>query len=304
VSDFYRQLAFELAKQPVVLATVVQTSGPVPGRIGTKMFVSTGRKSVGTIGGGVGEAQVYAQALQVLSSGINLFVDIDLSNTCGGQMRVWLERWDKPLLPLVQQILIALEIDNPTALVTPFDQEPYLIPESINTPTLTSIGCFIEPLEPPPTLLIIGAGQIAIALAQIAHLTEFRVIVTDDRAELLTSERFPHAVCLSASLDLALQTLSQARSRYVTLITRGIEQDIAALRSILAYSMQYVGMIGSRNRSQQVLQSLIEQGFDATQLAILHTPIGLKIGAQTPSEIAVSICAELIQIRRGAQRNL
>lgn len=301
VNDFYRHLAFELVKHPVVLATVVQTSGSVPAPVGAKMMICANKHSIGTIGGSISEVKIYTQALQVLASGMSTFVDLDLSETCGGQMRVWLERWDRKLLPLAQQILIALESGNPTALVTPFDQVPYLLPESIDTPELTTMGCFIEPLEPMPTLLIVGAGHIAVPLAQMAHLAGFRLIVMDDRPEVITTKSFPHAVCLTTSIDVALQTLSQARSRYATLVTRGIEQDIAALTALLNYSMQYIGMIGSQNRSQQVFQALIQQGYDARQLAKIHTPIGLEIHAQTPAEVAVSICAELIQIRRGGK---
>ncbi|MBD1844707.1 XdhC family protein [Cyanobacteria bacterium FACHB-63] len=301
MSNFYRQIASELTKQPIVLATVIQTSGSVPGRVGSKMFVCTNKQSVGTIGGGIGEAQIYAKALQTLTSGINSFVDINLSETCGGQMRIWLERWDKKLLPLVQQILMALETGNPATIVTPFDQVPYLIPESVNTPQLTTLGCFIEPLESMPSLLIVGAGQIGVLLAQMAHLAEFQVMVLDDRPELTLPARFPHAICLTTSIESALQALPQARSRYAALITRGIEQDVATLRSLLTYSMQYIGMIGSRNRSQQVFQALMQHGHNMNQLATIHTPIGIEIGAQTPAEIAVSICAELIQIRRSGK---
>lgn len=301
MNDFYRQLALELVKQPVVLVTVIQTSGSVPGRAGSKMFICANQHRVGAIGRGISEAKIYSQAKQVLATGMNSFVEIDLSETCGGQIRVWLERWDKKLLPLVQQILIALENEAPTAIVTPFDQAPYLIPESIEAPQLTSMGCFIEPLEPMPTLLIVGAGQIAELLAQMAHLTEFRIIVMDDRSELVIPERFPHAVCLTTSFDLALQKLSQARSRYAVLMTRRIQQDIATLSSLLAYSIQYIGMIGSQNRSQQIFQALIQSGCTSHQLAAIHTPIGLAIDAQTPAEIAVSICAEIVQARRGGK---
>lgn len=299
--DFYRQLAAELAKQPVVLAMVIQTSGSVPGKVGAKLFVCADKTSLGTIGGGIGEEKIYTEALQVLSSGVNSFADVDLSETCGGRMRIWLERWDHKRLPLVQQILIALETENPIAIVTPFDQSPYLLPEWVETPQLTPLGCFIEPLHPNPVLLIIGAGQIAMQLAHLAHLADFRVIVMDARIELTVPARFPDAIGLTTSIDLAVQTLSKARSRYVTLMTRGVEQDIAALRLLLTHPLHYIGMIGSQNRSQQVFQALLNQGFNADQLTAIHTPIGLEIGAETSAEIAMSICAELIKVRRGGK---
>lgn len=308
VSDFYRQLAVELARQPVVLATVTQVFGSAPREVGAKMFICADGRAIGTIGGGAGEAKVCKQAFQILKTNTKQFVDINLSGepgretegVCGGQMRVWLERWDKSLLPLVEQIVLALDSGEPAAIVTPFDQAPYLVPEWIETPQLTATGCFVEPIDIPPVLLIIGAGHIAVQLARVAHLAGFQIIVTDDRVELTTVERFPNAALLTTSIDQAIQTISCARFRYIALVTRSVEQDVNVLRRLLTYSMNYIGMIGSRNRIQHVAQTLAEQGSNISFLKKIHAPIGLEIGALTPEEIAISICAELIQVRRGA----
>jgi xanthine dehydrogenase accessory factor len=307
VSNFYRQLAVELARQPVVLATVTQIYGSTPREVGAKMFICEDGRAVGTIGGGAGEAKVCNQASQILKTNTKQFVDINLSGepgremegACGGQMRVWLERWDKSLLPLVEQIVLALESGEPATIATPFDQAPYLVPELIETPQLTATGCFVEPIEIPPVLLIIGAGHIAVQLARVAHLAGFQIIVADDRAELTTVERFPNAVLLTTSIHHAIQTVSCARSRYIALVTRSVEQDVIALKALLTYSMNYIGMIGSRNRIQLVSQTLANQGDNINFLKTIHAPIGLEIGALTPEEIAISICAELIQVRRG-----
>jgi xanthine dehydrogenase accessory factor len=307
VLDFYRQLATELAKQPIVLATVTQVFGSVPSFPGAKLFIGASGRVVGTIGGGAGEAKVCHQAIQVLKTNTNQFVEIDLSGepgrdidgVCGGQMRVWLERWDKSLLPLVEQILFALQHREAATIVTPFDQAPYLLTESIRTPQLTVTGCFVEPIEHPPVLLIVGAGHIAVPLVRVAQLAGFQILVTDDRAELATVERFPKAALVTTSINLALQMIACARSRYVALVTRGIEQDVAILTALQSYSMDYIGMIGSRNRIQHVFQVLTAQGVDRGFLKTIHAPIGLAISALTPEEIAVSISAELIQARRG-----
>jgi xanthine dehydrogenase accessory factor len=307
VRDFYQQLAIELARQPVVIATVTQVFGSVPREAGAKMFICADKRTVGTIGGGAGEAKVCQQAFQVLKTNTKQFVEIDLSGepggetegVCGGQMRVWLERWDKSLLPLVEQIVFALETGEPATIVTPFDQTPYLLPESIETPQLTATGCFVEPIEIPPVLLIVGAGHIAVQLARVAHLAGFQIIVTDDRPELTTAERFPNAALLTTSIDQAIQILACARSRYVALVTRSFEQDVNVLKALLPHSVHYIGMIGSHNRIGYVFQALADQGDNAGFLETIHAPIGLQIGALTPEEIAISICAELIQARRG-----
>jgi xanthine dehydrogenase accessory factor len=312
IDFFYQQFTIELAKHPLVLATVIQVSGSVPREAGAKMLICSDRRTIGTIGGGTGEAKVIQQALMVLKTNTQQFVEIDLSGepgretdgACGGTMRVWLERWDKTRLPLVEKIIFALENGEPVAIVTPFDQAPYLLSESIAAPYLTATGCFVEPIEPPPILLIVGAGHIGFQLARIAHIAGFQVVVSDDRPDLITIKRFPNAVLLTTSIDLALQRMSCARSRYVALVTRSIEQTINTLKVLQDYTTHYIGMIGSHNRIQHIFQALVNSNNDQEDntsfLETIHTPIGLEIGAQTPEEIAISICAELIQARRGS----
>ncbi len=199
--DFYQKLSAALKKSPVVLATVTSTKGSVPREVGAKMFISADSTTVGTIGGGAGEAKVYQQALQVLQTGEKQFVEIDLSGVpqretqgvCGGTMLVWLELWSSSeSLNLVNQIIDTLKAGQVGAIVTPFntDEKPYLL---VGTHLITSLQTtgLIEPLLPPPTLLIIGAGHIAVSLAQIAKIAGFQVIVQDIAQILPQKNDFP-----------------------------------------------------------------------------------------------------------------
>ncbi|MES1023774.1 XdhC family protein [Gloeocapsa sp. BRSZ] len=306
--EFYQQMAQALRQDSVVLATVVNVTGSVPREVGAKMLVCCDR-TIGTIGGGAGEAKVIHQALQVLATGEKQFVEIDLSGAlqretqgvCGGAMQVWLERWSgNEAIKLIEQIIEILSSGGRGTLVTPFseDSQPYLEFGDNEPQRHKENEAFREILMPLPTLLIVGAGHVAVPLAAIAAMIGFRVTVVDDRAEFATRERFPQAAeVIVQSLTFALKC--GLDSQYVALVTRGIQHDLEALRLLLQKPAQYIGMIGSRKRVRLVCQQLQQEGYSPEVLTSLYAPIGLDIGALTPEEIAVSICAELIKVRRG-----
>jgi len=167
-------------------------------------------------------------------------------------------------------------------------------------------SAFITPLRRPPTLLIVGAGHVAVPLAHMAHLIDFRVVVQDDRPEFANHQRFPDATVLAQPIATAVPTLNTGALLYIALVTRGYQHDLAALRVLLPRSPHYIGMIGSQKRVKTVLQALQQEGIPGmapslvkAQLERIYAPIGLHLGALTPAEIAVSICAELIAVYRG-----
>ncbi|MBD2411969.1 xanthine dehydrogenase [Nostoc calcicola FACHB-389] len=308
--DFYQQLAKTLKKSAVVLATVTNTKGSTPREVGAKMFISADGKTVGTIGGGAGEAKVYQQALQLLKTGKKQFVEIDLSGVsqrqtqgvCGGTMQVLLELWSgSESLNLVNQIIDTLTSGQSATMIVPFhtDEKPYLLQQ---TEVIASLHrtALIEPLLPQPTLLIIGAGHIAVSLVQIAKIAGFQVIIQDDRPDFATKQRFPDASLVLAEPITSIQEiLDKNTNLYVALVTRGYLQDLAALRLLSNYQLPYIGMIGSNKRVSTVYKILQTEGSNQEFLHQIYAPIGLDIGALTPEEIAVSICAELIKVRRG-----
>lgn len=153
---------------------------------------------------------------------------------------------------------------------------------------------------PESRLILLGGGHIAQPLCDIASMLDFSVTVVDDRITFTNSERFPKAsqvVC--NSFRSAISDLQIRATDYVCVITRGHRWDGECLRQILAGTLpSYLGMIGSKRRVEGLLNLLAEEGFSAEDLAHIHAPIGLKINAQTPAEIAISICAEMIAHRR------
>ncbi len=304
---FYRQLSGALHRESVVVATIVKVAGSAPRELGAKMLICGDGSTVGTIGGGAGEGRVIQQALALLDSEKQL-VEIDLTGTpgrdtqgvCGGKVQVWLETWSgEGAIALAEQILHACERGESVVLVTPLvsNRPPYLTDE-YEQPCLRT-DCFVEIIQPPPVLLMIGGGHVAVALAQAANFSGFQIAVQDDRPDFVAPERFPQALFLSLSIAEALDRLETYSQLYVALVTRGYPQDVEALQILLRRPLayQYIGMIGSQKRVRTVRKAL--QQLPVERLINFHAPIGLDIGALTPEEIAVSICGELIKVRRG-----
>ncbi len=154
-------------------------------------------------------------------------------------------------------------------------------------------------LEVPPTLLIAGAGHIGQAVARLAVGLDFHVVAIDDRAEYAAAHRFPAGVeIVVGDIANALRDYPLDEACYVVIVTRGHQHDRAALAAVIRRPAAYVGMIGSRRKSRMILDELAATGVPAADLARVHTPIGVPIGAITVPEIAVSIVAELVQVRR------
>lgn len=160
---------------------------------------------------------------------------------------------------------------------------------------------FIEPLDPSPGLYVIGAGHISQHLAAMAHQVGFRVHVVDDRSMFANTARFPDAV------EVVVEPIADWMSRtalpagaFVVVVTRGHRHDLEAMQALAGRSLRYVGMIGSRAKTFRIREALVQAGVAAAWLDTVHAPIGLRIGAVTPEEIAVSIVAELVAVRRGA----
>ncbi len=152
---------------------------------------------------------------------------------------------------------------------------------------------------PPDRLILLGGGHVSLALSRIAVPVGFEVIVADDRPIFANAERFPTATrVICDSFENAIHDIGIRSSDYVCVLTRGHRWDRQCVCQLLDGVMpSYLGMIGSRRRVIGMKESLIEDGYTEQQLAALHAPIGLPIGAVTPEEIAVSIVAELIQHR-------
>ena len=159
---------------------------------------------------------------------------------------------------------------------------------------------YVRRFIPEDRLILLGGGHIAVPLCRIASLLDFSVTVVDDRPRFANTGRFPDAAqVVCGRFETVIRDLKIRPTDYVCVITRGHRWDKECLQVILGGpDPSYLGMIGSRRRVSGLLALLKEEGFDPERLAAIHTPIGLKIGAETPAEIALSICAEMVMHRR------
>jgi xanthine dehydrogenase accessory factor len=162
------------------------------------------------------------------------------------------------------------------------------------------VEVFIEPITPPARLLILGAGHVGRALAHLAKWMGYHVVVTDDRADLCTRDFIPDAdEFVVGPMAEAMSQLRIDQRTYVACVTRGYLFDVDALPVLLDTPAPYIGVIGSRRRWTMALRGLRDQGVSDESLARVRAPIGLEIEAETPEEIAVSIMAEIVMLRRG-----
>lgn len=157
---------------------------------------------------------------------------------------------------------------------------------------------FCEPLTKKPSIVICGAGHISIALIKMCKLLGLDVTVIDDRPSFVNDGRHAgadHSIC--EPFTSALSKIKSDKGTFFVIVTRGHRYDIDCLREILTKECSYVGMIGSKVRVTRIKATLMEEGFNEDKLNQVYTPIGLKIAAETPEEIAVSILGEIIEVK-------
>jgi xanthine dehydrogenase accessory factor len=165
-----------------------------------------------------------------------------------------------------------------------------------------TLEIFVEPILPPALLYIFGAGHVAYSLYQIAQIAGFDITVVDDRDAYANRERFPTARdVIAEDFDQACEKLQISESAYIVIVTRGHRDDMRVLRWAVSTPARYIGMIGSKRKVITIYKELEKEGIPLETFANVHAPVGLDIGAITPEEIAVSIVAEMVAVRRNAQ---
>jgi len=168
-----------------------------------------------------------------------------------------------------------------------------------------TLEVFIEPVLPPALLYIFGAGHVAYNLYRVATIAGFEVVVVDDRESYANRERFPDArEIIAEDFETAIARLDPPESSHIVIVTRGHRDDMRVLRWAVNTRARYWGMIGSRRKTISIYKELEKEGVPAEKFAKVHAPVGLEIGAVTPEEIAVSIVAEMITVRRHAATNV
>ncbi len=338
--EVFRQAAAALeAGRPVALVTVISTTGSTPGKVGYKMLVfGDGAGPAGTVGGGLLEAKMIAEAGRVLDeqpSARRFRFDLDGNaddekGICGGSVEFLIETFDKTALPFFQELsavgddreggvlvsilspdglprkmrLRGLEDPNSAGISLPEEIRETLreVAASGGAGTKVSAGSmdvFVESLAVQPAVVLFGAGHVSYHIARFARATHFRVVVCDERAEYANRERFPDAEeIIVEDFGRVFERLRINRHSYVVIVTRGHKCDQMVLDQAVRTEARYIGMIGSRRKTLTLLQKIRDQGVPQERLGRVYSPIGVSIGAVTAEEIALSIVCELIKIRR------
>ena len=283
------------AGERLVLCTVVRARGSTPQGAGAKMLVLENGKTIGTLGGGCVEAEVRRRALEILPTGQSQVLSYKLDHDlgwddgliCGGMLDVYAQILNPGSLPVFAALSQTLAAGEPGTFA--FD---YATPEGNKR--------YEEQIPPAPTLLIAGGGHVGLALAAIAPPLDFRVTIIDDRPEFSSLERFPTATTrITGEIELELSRYPITPQTYIVIVTRGHRGDGRALLAVARSNAAYIGLIGSNRKVRTIFGDLYAAGIPRETLYRIHAPIGLEIGAETVPEIALSIAAELVAVRRG-----
>ena len=282
------------AGECVALCVVVASRGSTPQEAGAKMLVIADGRTVGTLGGGGVEAEVRRRALELLPAGASKRLQFRLDHDygwddgliCGGTMDILVRLLEGPAdAALFGAALNDLAAGREAVIEHPFPDGG---------------AAFVDRVEPAPRLLLAGAGHGGQVLGDIAATLGFDVAVIDDRADCASAERFPRATeRIVGDIEFELRRFPIDGRTYVVIVTRGHRHDGRALAVVLASPARYVGLIGSKRKVLTIFRDLLGQGASLEALCRVRAPIGLEIGAVTVPEIATSIAAEIVAVRRG-----
>ena len=163
-----------------------------------------------------------------------------------------------------------------------------------------TLEVFVEPILPQPMLYLFGCGHVSMAVAKAAANAGFAIGIIDDRETFANSERFPMAQEIHATYEAAFAKIQPNAATYLVIVTRGHKEDMRVLAWAVRTDARYIGMIGSKRKVLSVYKALEQDGYRPEEFQRVYAPMGLEIGALSPEEIAISIVAELIAVRRSA----
>jgi xanthine dehydrogenase accessory factor len=285
-----------------VLVVVVDHTGSVPGTTGATMVV-TDRACVGTVGGGVAEHEMIERARKVHGSPELITIEHTpraSGSLCSGQHTLALVPLIDDDLPSVHAITATLESDGAGTLHLSHDGlafEPDVV-GPMQFDRSDGQWRFATPIGRLDTLHIIGGGHVALALSRVMATLPFRIVVLDNRPELptLMANSFAHETRVIDYREVAEHVSGGDRS-WVVVMTYGHENDALVLRRLLGLPLRYLGLLGSAAKVTQMFARFRDEGVPEEQLEPVSAPIGVSIGSHTPEEIAISIAAEIIQVR-------
>jgi xanthine dehydrogenase accessory factor len=310
-------LAWHRVGKGAALATVVETWGSAPRRVGSQLAISGEGEIAGSVSGGCVEGAVVAEALDAIEAGTPVMLEYGVSDddafavglACGGTIRVLVEPVGS-VLPenLLADLVLAREGRLPVAYVTGMQTDRRLEREGHEARFRMDRSGFDEDGEtfiavhnPPLRLIVVGAVHIAQALVPMARIAGYDPLLVDPRESFASETRFPGETVLHDWPDEGLRALGLDARTALVLLTHDPKLDDPALIEALRSDVFYIGALGSTRTHASRVDRLEAVGLGQDEIARIHAPIGLDIGAAGPAEIAVSILAEMTRVlRRGA----
>lgn len=307
-------LAWHRAGKGAVIATVTQTWGSAPRRAGAQLVVSASGDIEGSVSGGCVEGAVVLEAQDALAKGEMRNLEFGVADedafavglACGGTIKVVLEPVGS-VLPeeLLSGLVTACKAAKPVAYVlNPETQSRELVYDGfedrfrLDRSGFEEDGRFVAIHNPPLRLIIVGAVHIAQALVSMAKTCGFAPVLIDPRDSFGSKARFPGMPLLNHWPDEAMTALKPDARTAVVLLSHDPKLDDPALHVALGSDVFYIGALGSSKTQAKRRARLGEAGFTEDQIGRIHGPVGLDIGAANPSEIAVSILAEILRVLR------
>ncbi|MEQ6204233.1 XdhC/CoxI family protein [Sulfitobacter sp. HNIBRBA2951] len=309
-------LAWIRSGKGAALATVIETWGSAPRRVGAQMVVSSEAEMEGSVSGGCVEGAVVVEALEALEDGAVKLLEYGVSDgdafavglACGGTIRVLVEPIGAGGIPqeMLEALVAARAARTPVAYVTALDGGARKLDTTGHADRFRKDRSGIEEdgktfvaiHNPPLRLVVVGAVHIAQALVPMARIAGFDPVVIDPREAFGSAARFPDARVINDWPDAALAQVGVDSRTALVLLTHDPKLDDPALHVGLRAEGFYIGALGSTRTHAARVARLTEAGFDPHQIARIRGPVGLDIGASGPAEIAVSILAQMIEALR------
>ncbi len=310
----------------VALATVIEAWGSAPVPIGGQMVIASGERFQGSVSGGCIEADVIAEATDVLASGKPQVLSFGIADetawraglACGGKLRILVTRLTPDEgRPLFAKLTAARDTRKAAVIETRLsDGGIRLVTDALGeSPAIAGAlatgasalqddaggGTFLQTIAPAPRLIVVGATHVAQVLAKLAQTIGYQITIIDPRSAFTADSRFDASIVETAWPETALKTFAPDPFTAVVTLTHVGHIDDEALAMALRSPCRYIGALGSRKTHAKRVERLIGLGFTDSDIARIKAPVGLNIGAETPAEIAVAILGEVISAFRSGK---
>ena len=305
-------LSWHKSKKGAILATVIETWGSAPRRIGAQLVISSEGEMEGSVSGGCVESAVIFEAMEALETGQSKLLEYGVSDgdafavglACGGRIRILVEPVGSALPLEILEELVACRASRRAVAycVNVKTQERRLAYQGYEARMCMDLSGFEEDGQtfvavhnPPLRMAVVGGVHIAQALVSMAQTVGFDPIVIDPREGFGSPVRFPGIKIINEWPDEALGNLGKDHRTALVLLTHDPKLDDPALEFALQSEYFYIGALGSKRTHARRVERFQGKGFSQTDIGRIHGPVGLNIGSATPAEIAISILAQMVQ---------